>query len=220
MQSIVAEKREILGKKTQNLRDKGFLPAVVYGKGKPSENITVKQGDFMKLWRSAGESTIITLEVGKDKKNVLIHDVAVDPMKDTPTHVDFYIVDMTKTLKVDVVLEFIGESEAVKSGGILVKVHHQLEIETLPKDLPHSIVVDISSLKTFEDKITVADLKLPSGVKVIADVEETIALVEPPRTDEEIKGTETPEEAPDFTKIETQKKGKEEVAEEGEEEKN
>lgn len=217
MQSIIAEKRDILGKKTQNLRNKGFLPAVVYGKGKPSENITVKQGDFMKLWRAAGESTIITLEVGKDKKNVLIHDVAVDPMKDIPTHVDFYIVDMTKTLKVDVALEFIGESEAVKSGGILVKVHHELEVEALPKDLPHSITVDISLLKTFDDKITVADLKVPAGVTFSADSEETIALVEPPRTEEEIKGTETPEEAPDLQKIEVMKKGKEEIAEEGEE---
>lgn len=217
MQSIVAEKREILGKKTQGLRNKGFLPAVVYGKGKASENITVKQGDFMKLWRSAGESTIISLEMGNDKKNVLIHDVSVDPLKDTPTHVDFYIVDMLKAIKVDVALEFTGESDAVKSGGILVKVHHQLEVEALPKDLPHSIVVDISSLKSFDDKITVADLKVPSGVKLTADKEEAIVLVEPPRTEEEIKGTETPEEAPDLQKIEVLKKGKEEVASEEEE---
>lgn len=217
MQSIVAEKRDILGKKNAGLRKKGLVPAVVYGKGSASENITVKVGEFLKLWRSAGEATIVSLEVGKEKKNVLIHDVSVDPLKDTPIHVDFYVVDMLKMLKVDVPLEFIGESEAVKSGGILVKVHHELEIEALPKDLPHSLIVDISALKTFEDKITVGDLKIPHGVKVVKGLDETVVLVESPRTEEEIKGTETPEEAPDLANIERiEKKAKEEgEAEEG-----
>ncbi len=211
MQSITAEKRDILGKKTANLRKKGLLPAVVYGKGSKSENIAVKEGEFMKLWRSAGEATIISLEVGKEKKNVLIHEVAVDPLKDNPIHADFYIVDMSKALKVDVPLEFIGESDAVKAGGILVKVHHELEIEALPKDLPHSIVVDISTLKTFADKITVGDLKIPSGVKATKEQEETVVLVEPPRSEEEIKETETTGETPDLANIEVVgKKAKEE----------
>lgn len=192
------------------------MPAVVYGKGSASENISVKEGEFMKLWRSAGEATIVSLEVGKEKKNVLIHDVSVDPLKDKPIHVDFYIVDMSKMLKVDVPLEFVGESEAVKGGGILVKVHHELEIEALPKDLPHSIIVDISALKVFEDKITVGDLKIPAGVKVIKGPEETVVLVEPPRTEEEV----APAEAPDLANIErVEKKAKaegEETAEETE----
>ncbi|OGF62873.1 hypothetical protein A2662_00330 [Candidatus Giovannonibacteria bacterium RIFCSPHIGHO2_01_FULL_45_33] len=215
MQSIVAEKRDILGKKTANLRKKGLLPAVVYGKGSASENISVKEGEFMKLWRSAGEATIVSLEVGKEKKNVLIHDVAVDPLKDKPTHVDFYIVDMSKTLKVDVQLEFVGESEAVKNGGILVKVHHELEIEALPKDLPHSIIVDISSLKVFEDKITVGNLKIPHGVKVIKSPEETVVLVEPPRAEEAVATVET---APDLANIERVEKKAKEEGEEAEEE--
>ncbi|MDO8523182.1 MAG: 50S ribosomal protein L25, partial [bacterium] len=216
MQSIVAERRDILGKKTATLRKKGFLPGVVYGKGSASENITVKEGEFLKLWRSAGEATIVSLEVGKEKKNVLIHDVAIDPLKDVPIHVDFYIVDMLKMLKVDVPLEFVGESEAVKAGGILVKVHHALEIEALPKDLPRSIIVDISVLKTFEDKITVGDLKIPSGVKVIKGLEETVVLVEPPRAAEEVVAAEA---APDLANIErVEKKAKAEgEAEEGEE---
>lgn len=212
MQSITAEKRDILGKKTKNLRSKGVLPAVIYGKGQKSENISVKQSDFLKLWRSAGESTVVTLEVGKDKKNVLIHEVAVDPLKDTPTHVDFYIVDMNKAITVDVALEFVGESDAVKAGGILVKVVHTVKIEALPKDLPHSLSVDLSKLKGMEDTITIKDIKFPAGVKALDDAEETIALVEPPRTEEEIKGTE--EAAPSLEDIEVIKKPKAEGEEE------
>ena len=200
MQSITAEKRDILGKKTKNLRKKGILPAVLYGKGQNSESISVKENDFLKLWKSAGESTVVTLEVGSDKKNVLIHDVAVDPLKDTPTHVDFYIVDMNKPITIDVVLEFVGESDAVKAGGILVKVLHEVKIEALPKDLPHSLSVDISSLKEMTDTVTVKDIKLPHGVKMLDNLDETIVLVEPPRSEEELKAAE--EAAPSLETIE------------------
>src|SRR3989344_2249508 len=158
MQSITAEKRDILGKKTKNLRKKGILPAVLYGKGESSESISVKESDFLKLWKTAGVSTVVALEVENKKKNVLIHDVAIDPLKDTPTHVDFYIVDMNKPITIDVALEFTGESDAVKAGGILVKVLHEVKIEALPKDLPHSLSVDISS----EEELKAAEEASPA----------------------------------------------------------
>jgi len=202
MQSITAEKRDILGKKTKTLRQKGVLPAVVYGKGKSAENISVKESDFLKLWKSAGESTVVALEVGSEKKNVLIHDVAVDPLKDTPTHVDFYIVDMNKPITLDVALEFIGESDAIKAGGILVKVVHTVKIEALPKDLPHSLSIDISPLKEMTDTITVKDIKLPHGVKMLDNLDETVVLVEPPRSEEELKATEEATPALDTSTIE------------------
>src|SRR3990172_7443108 len=174
MQSIVAEKRDILGKKVRNLRKQGFLPAAVYGGGKNAEAISVKEADFMKLWKSAGESTVVELDVGNDKKNVLIHDVDIDPIKDNPIHVDFYAVDMTKKIHVDVALEFIGESDAVKAGGILVKVLHALKVEALPNDLPHSISIDISQLKVAGDSITVKGVKIPKGAKVLDNPKETL----------------------------------------------
>src|SRR3990167_6076285 len=105
MQSIVAEKRDIVGKKVKNLRKQGILPGVVYGKGAEAEPISVKEGDFMKLWRSAGESTVVTLELGNTKKNVLIQDVEFHPIKNIPTHLDFLTVDMNKSIRVAVPLE-------------------------------------------------------------------------------------------------------------------
>ncbi len=199
MQSIIAEKREILGKKVKNLRKQGFLPAVLYGKGKKTEPISIKEADFLKLWKSAGESSIITLELGKDKKNVLIQDVTFDPIRDNPIHADFYQVDMEKEIKVSVPLEFVGESEAVRLGGILVKIMHALNIEALPKDLPHAISVDISQLKEVNSSLSVRDIKIPAGVKKLDGLDETIVKIEPPRSEEEIKAES---EAPSLENIE------------------
>ena len=190
MQSIVAEKRDILGKKTNSLRKRGFLPAVIYGKGKPSESIAVKETDFLKLWKAAGESSIVELELDGKKRNVLIQDVAIDPLKDTPIHADFYAVDMTKTVKVEVPLEFIGESDAVKGGGILIKVSHAVEVESLPADLPRSLSVDLSILKNIGDSFAVKGLKVSKGVKMLKNLDEIIALVEAPRAEVELKGEE------------------------------
>ncbi len=168
------------------------MPAVVYGGGKSAQPITVKESEFLKLWKSAGESTVIELDIGKEKKNVLIHEVDIDPLKDNPIHVDFYAVDMTKKIHVDVALEFIGESDAVKAGGILVKVLHALKVEALPNDLPHLISIDISELKAAGDSITVKDIKMPHGVKVLDNAEETVVMVEAPRVVEEVKVEEAP----------------------------
>jgi len=213
MQSITAEKRDILGKKTKNLRKKGILPAVLYGKGESSESISVKESDFLKLWKTVGESTVVALEVGNEKKNVLIHDVAIDPLKDTPTHIDFYIVDMNKPITIDVALEFTGESDAVKAGGILVKVLHEVKIEALPKDLPHSLFVNISSLKEMTDTITVKDIKLPHGVKMLDNLDETIVLIEPPRSEEELKAAEEATPSLDTIEVLSKKPSKEGEAE-------
>lgn len=191
MQSIIAEKRDILGKKVENLRRQGFLPAVVYGKKKEAEPVAVREIDFTKLWKSAGESTIVELRLGQKTENVLIQDVALDPLKDKPIHADFYVVEMDKPVKVDVPLEFVGESEAVRAGGILVKVLHELKIEALPKNLPHNIAVDLSALKTLEGSIKVKDLRVPNGVAVLDNLDDTVVMVEVPRAEEEVKAAET-----------------------------
>ena len=192
MDTITAEKRDVFGKKVSNLRKQGFLPAIIYGKGQPSESLSVKEGDFLKLWRSAGESSIVSLDLGGQEKQVLIQDVAVDPLTGKPVHADFYIVDMAKKLRVDVPLEFIGESEAVKSGGILVKVLHALEVEVLPKDLPHTISVDISKIKNVGESIFVKDIKVPAGVTILANIKETVVMVEALKAEEEVKAEEAP----------------------------
>ena len=190
MQTISARVRDVLGKKVKNLRKEGFLPAVIYGNKKETTPIVMKETEFIKVWKSAGESSILQLEIDGTKENVLIHDIDFDPIKDNPIHADFLAVEMNKPIKVNVKIEFIGDSDAVKAGGSLVKVIHEIHIEALPKDLPSEIVVDISALKEMGGSIKIEDIKIPSGVIVLNNPSDMVAFVEAPKTEDELKAEE------------------------------
>lgn len=189
-------REDIKSNKLKALRKKGFVPAIVYGPGHKPLPIQVEYQEFKKVFDDAGESTIIKLKAGNDSKNVLIHEVARDPVTDKFIHIDFYQVRMDKAISAEVSLIFEGEAPAVKNlEGVLIKNITEVEVEALPKDLPHEIKVDISCLETFDEHIKIKDLKLPEGVKVLAEPEEVIALVTPPRTKEELEELEEkPEE--------------------------
>ena len=204
---IKATKRD-LDIKLNTLRKSGVIPAVFYGAGKDTTSISIPNVEFKKVWRDAGESSAIKIGMGGaagSDIDALIHEVQVDPVTGEPIHVDFLAIDMKKKITVNVPLEFEGVSNAVKSGlGNLVKVLHEIEIEALPSDLPHNLVVDISSLETLENQIFVSDIKLPNGVVAITGGEEVVASIIAQVEEKE-------EEAPvDLSAIEVEKKGKKE----------
>lgn len=183
------------------------MPAVVYGPKTESVSISVDQKDMEKMWQDAGESTVFTLSVDGKEYDVLLHSVDMDPVKDTPIHCDFYAVDKTQKVEVDVELVFVGESPAVKNlNGMLVKVIHQLPVEGLPHDLPHEIEVDLGKLETLESVITVKDLPLPTGVEATIPENEVVVSVAEQKEEEE---EEVPTEV-DLSEIEVEKKGKKE----------
>ncbi len=199
MLELQTEKREIFGKKLEPFRKQGKLPAVLYGPKEKSQPLFVSLKDFKKLWKEAGESTVIQLILDdkskparndsivakSGRKEVLIQEVAMDPVKDEPVHVDFYAVLMDKPIQASVQLIFEGVSPAVKNlGGVLVKVMYEVEVEALPKNLPHGLVVDISKLEKFEDKILAKDIVLLKDVKLITNADEVIAFVEEPKEEE------------------------------------
>lgn len=187
MAILHAEKRNIFGKKVKTLREQGVIPAVVYGEGVEAMPLGVQKRDFEKVYREAGESTVVELEVGGKRSNVLIHDVTHDALKGEPEHIDFYALHMDKKIKMKVPLVFTGESPAVKSeGGVFVKVMQEVEIEALPKDLPHELIADISGMNTLESRIFVKDIKVSAGVVIEAHPEDVVALVETPRSEEEL----------------------------------
>ena len=204
MFAIKAKKRDV-GVGSDALRKKGEIPAVFYGAKNPSTSIVISSIEFKKIWHKAGESSTVSIDTDDGKKvDVLIHDVQVDPVTDEPIHVDFLAIDMNKKIKVHVELDFEGISEAVKSGiGTLVKVLHEVEIEALPKDLPHSLTVDISKLVTLQDQVFVSDIKLPTGVVVINSPTDVVcSIAEQKEEKEEVV-------APvDLSAIEVEKKGK------------
>lgn len=207
---LIFEKRDVKVR-PDKVREQGKIPAVFYGRKEASTTISVVAADFKKLWREAGESTVITLSGSGEDHDALIHAVDLNPVTDEPRHIDFYIIEKGKKVEVSVSLEFDGVSAAVKElGGTLIKVVHEIEVEAMPKDLPQHLTVDISLLKELGDTITVKDIVIPAGVKVLADLEEVVATVAAPK--EEVE-----EVAPvaDLTNIEVAKKGKKE--EEGEE---
>src|SRR4030042_1222100 len=188
---LKAETREIIGKKTKTLRQKGLVPAVVYGPRHKPVSIQINYEDFRKILEQAGESTLIKLKIEDRVKDVLLQEISKDPIEDRFIHVDFYEVRMDKASKAEVSLVFYGEAPAVKNlEGILVKNATEVEVEALPKDLPHEIKVDISGLDSFEKRIRIKDLNLPAGVKITNDSEEVVLLVEPPRTEQELKELE------------------------------
>lgn len=221
---ISATTREKFGKQNKSLRDSGVIPAVVYGKGMDTAHISLNLKDFSKIYKQAGESTIVSLNIdnnGKvEQKPVLIHDVDFDPVSDVLRHVDFHLVNMKEKITATIPLVFIGESSAVKVlSGIFFKNIHEVEVESLPADLPHQIEVDISVIDSFDKHISIKDLKLPSGVVILSDPNETIASVKPPRTEEELKALEGEVKIDvDAVKVESEEKKKETAEKEASEE--
>jgi large subunit ribosomal protein L25 len=200
---LKAKKREVFGRKTNKERKKGLIPAIVYGKSVEPMSIWVSELDFKRLLKKSGESTMISLEIdGKNNRNVIIYETQKDPLSERFIHLDFFQVRMDEEIETEVELEYIGESPAIKElGGMLVKNIDEIEVKCLPGDLPSKIEVDISVLKTFDDYIYIKDLKIPDKVKTDLDPETVVALIEPPRSEEELGKLDEKVDA-DVTKVE------------------
>lgn len=205
-------KTEIRSKtdKLDSIRKAGKIPAVFYGKKEASTPISIPKIDFLKIWKEAGESSVIILETPKGNKESLIHDINLDPVTGIPKHADFYVFEKGQKVEVELPIEFVGVSPAVRDlGGVLVKVLHKLKVEAIPKDLPYDIKIDVSLLTNFDNQVIAKDIKLPDGVELKEQPEEVVILVSAPQEEKE------EEPAPiDLSQIEVEKKGKEESEEE------
>jgi len=176
---LAAEPRELVGKKVATLRRVGRLPAVVYGHGVGSENVSLDAHEFELLRRKAGQNALIDLSVdGKKARPVLVHDVQVHPVHRRPLHVDLFLVRMTEELTVDVPLVPIGVSSAVENlNGTLMHQLDSVRIKALPDHLPQSIEYSIESLVDFDTVIKVSDLAIPGDVTLLTDSDEVVAKV-------------------------------------------
>jgi large subunit ribosomal protein L25 len=195
---IKAAKRGVSGKGVQALRKDGLMPAVIYGPKQEALPVEVNQREFAKVLEKAGESTVINLSVDGESHNVLIHEVDYDPVTSVARHADFYAIVKGQKVKVDIELEFVGESLAVKQGGNLVKALHELEVEADPMNLPHDLKVDISALAELNSHILAKDIVLPAGVSLVTGGDEVVATVVEAKEEEVV-----PVAAPDMTAIET-----------------
>jgi large subunit ribosomal protein L25 len=176
---LSAQKRTVLGRKVKQLRKDGIIPAHVFGHKVKTVHVQVKADEFHKVFEKAGETGIISLSVDSEKRPVLVRNLQIHPVTDESLHIDFYQVNLTEKVKVNVPLEITGESPAVeKKIGLLLTPISEVEVEALPADLPENIQVDISKLENIGDEIRIKDLKIDRAkIDVQTDEEMVVALI-------------------------------------------
>ena len=184
--TLAATHRDVTGKAVSKLRRDGHLPAVVFGHGIDSTNVSVDAHAFDVLRRRTSANTLVDLSIdGKKARPVLVHGVQVHRITQRPIHADLFLVRMTEELVVDVPLVATGKSEAVElHGGTLLHPLEHVRVKALPDHLPTSIAYDVSSLVVLEATLHVRDLVIPGDVTLLTDLDEIIAKVASPRVEE------------------------------------
>jgi large subunit ribosomal protein L25 len=205
---LQAKPREERGKNAaRRLRASGMLPAVLYGDGDGSSTaLAVPDRVVDYTLQHMGDNALYDIDLGAGGSTARIVDVQRDPVSGRLLHVDFAPVDMLERIEVTVPLHVVGEAPGTEEGGVLQQVAYEVQIETLPGDIPQELTLDISSLGMNEN-LTLADLRLPDGITLISDPEEVAAIVTAPTeiTEEDLEAAGVVEEEP------------EEAVEEGEE---
>ena len=196
---LKAEVRKVFGKKVKLLRKKGILPCSVYGKKVKSSSIQLSTDEFVKLFRQAGESTIVDLLVGKSATphHVLIRELQKHPVTGMLLHASFQEVDLSEKIEADIPIHLEGESLAVKDKqALLLQELNEVVVEAAADSLPDEIKIDISKLTTVGDSINIKDISTPKGVEIKNDPELVVVrldeLVAP--ESEELPEPETPED--------------------------
>ncbi|NMC36586.1 50S ribosomal protein L25 [Candidatus Beckwithbacteria bacterium] len=190
--NLNAQKREVFGRKVKNLRKEGKVPANIYGTKVKSQAITLDITEFKQVFKEAGETTIINIQIDDEKETrpILVHEVQVHPVDRQVLHIDLRQVDLKQKIKAFVGIELMGESPAQALGGVVITLKDELEVEALPTDLPENFTIDISKLKEIGDTILVKDLEYDKEkVQILAEADEALVKAEEPQKEE-------PEEAP------------------------
>ncbi len=169
--------RTIFGKKLKTLRQKGIIPANIYGQDFKSAAIAVNYKDFYKLYRIARQTKVVHLVEKDINLPVLISHIQKHPVTDQILHVDFRKVDLTKKIQTDVPIKIIGTAEAVSQrNGVLLTLIDHLRIEADPTAIPSHIEIDITPLKDLNQEIKVGDLK-PNNFKILDPSDKVIVSV-------------------------------------------
>lgn len=180
------------------LRAEGKLPAVIYGKGRPATPLWVRERDFLKVLSDYGRNVLLKLQVsGPDQsstEHAIVKEIQRDVVSRKLLHVDFQKVALDEAIRTVVPIVVEGEEAVESSGGVLQYQLREVEVECLPQQVPEELVVDVSSLKP-GDSLTVRQLPVPEGVKVINRPDEVVLLVLTPKTAEEAPAAPAAERA-------------------------
>jgi large subunit ribosomal protein L25 len=205
---LEAQPRDVVGKKVSQLRREGLVPVALYGPRVKPVNLQIPYRPLQIALMKAGGTNLIDIKVDSSTQTVLAREVQRDVLRGDILHVDFFVVDLSEKIQIDVPLHFVGESPAVAARkGILITGPAMLTIDTLPSNLLSQIEIDLSGLNEIGDAIHVRDLTLDSEITIINDPDEMIARISQTSAarseeSEELEGEGTPGE------VEIIKKGK------------
>lgn len=183
---LAAESRSTTGKgAARSLRQRGKVPAVIYGHGREPESLSLDAAELGKLLQTATAASVLEVTVGSGAPvQALIREVQRNPVRQQEiVHLDLYEIHADETITVSVPVHLVGVADGVRNfGGVLDHVMRELEIECLPRDLPEHIEVDVTELG-IGDSVHVRDISVP-GAEILLDGDLTVATVVAPRTEE------------------------------------
>ena len=189
--SLAAQHRDTTGKgPARQMRMAGRIPAVVYGRGRDPESLSVSAAEVDKLLAGhATASTVISLAINGNPVEVLIRDVQRHPLHRDITHLDFYEIHEGESITVTVPIHLEGSPEGVKnSGGTLDQVLREVQIAVLPRHIPERVELEVTAL-TIGQSLHVTDLMIKNA-RILTDGEMTICSIIPPRVEEEVAPVE------------------------------
>lgn len=175
-----ANKREAIGKnKVNKLRAEDIVPGVVYAKNEDNINVQVISKDFDRILRQAGTSTIITLDIDGENKDVLIKEYQTHPYKNQFLHVDFQAINQNETIRVSVPIVLIGRDDIEIAQSVLVQNMDTVEVECLPKYIPQTADVNVADIQIGDNK-TIADLDIfaNENITILAEEDEVICSLQ------------------------------------------
>jgi large subunit ribosomal protein L25 len=181
------ELRSITGKAVKALRRDGTIPGNIYGRGLESVAVQLPWARAREMLNAHGRNTLIEVQVDSSApRPVVVRDIARNPVSGEVQHIDFFQVDLTRTIQADVPIHFVGEAPAVPTyGGVFVQSLDVVHVEALPNEMPDAIEVSIASLKELEQSLAVSDIVAPAGVTILTAGEQAIAQVARPRLESE-----------------------------------
>lgn len=161
--------REVRGKKVSSLRKQDIIPGVVYGAGIEPINVQVGRNLLEKTYVKAGKHAPVHLDIESKKKIAMIKEIEYDPVKHRINHFGFHAVKMSDPVVAEVPVRLVGEedSEAKKSGLVILQALDKIEVKALPMDLPEVVEIYVTNIKEAGEKITLASAKLPTGVEFV-----------------------------------------------------
>lgn len=180
---LSAARRTILGKKVKQLRRLGGVPGVIYGPAvAETVPVTIDRRAFDRFYQTNGHSTLFTLRWEGGEQAVFIREVQQDPVRHDPIHIDFFAPRLDQLVRATVPL--VLHHANPNADGVLSQLRTEIEVEALPRTIPHQLDIDISGLLAVGDSLRVVDLSLPTGVTVVTAMDEVVAQLTAEAADE------------------------------------